>query len=208
MNAQTNVGWADRLGPTARTIVMIVTIILGIFAIGMVAGFSYAMIEDGRLPTKPLAYVIFAAMLGLVAGTGWMLLSLFRSIHPNATLRSALLGIGGRRWPDLRSARSSGLVIAPDNGVPCRVDGRSPHNRVIASVHHDPARPAASSITAPSMIMRACLSVGSTIGFTSFLSLSDPWFSRAAPGPTPTSLGLRSSHFCTSCAGLGPVQVR
>lgn len=87
MSAQTKSGWADRLGPTGRTIAIILTIILGMLAVGMVAGFSYAIIEDGKIPTKPIVYLIFSAMVGLVAGAGWMLLSLFRAIHPERMSR-------------------------------------------------------------------------------------------------------------------------
>ena len=81
MDARTNDGWANRLGPTARTIAIILAVVLGVFAIGMVGGFSYALIEDGQLPTKPQVYLIFAAMIGLVVASGWVLLSLFRSIQ-------------------------------------------------------------------------------------------------------------------------------
>lgn len=81
MNSDLSPGWADRLGTGTRTMLIIVTFILGVFAIGMVGGFSYAVIDDGKLPTKPLAWLIFAVMIALVAGTGWVLLSLFRSIH-------------------------------------------------------------------------------------------------------------------------------
>ena len=81
MNAEAKQGWADRMGPGARTVAIIVAVILGVFAVGMVGGFSYAVIEDGSLPTKPILYLIFAGMIGLVVLVGWILRSLFRSIH-------------------------------------------------------------------------------------------------------------------------------
>ena len=81
MNSETSPRWADRLGTSARTILIIVVFILGVFAIGMIAGFGFAVIENGKLPIKPVAYLIFVAMIGLVALLGWVLLSLFRSVH-------------------------------------------------------------------------------------------------------------------------------
>lgn len=87
MNSDVSPRWADRLGTGSRTTLIIVAFILGVFAIGMVGGFSYAVIEDGKLPTKPRTYLIFAAMVGLVAVVGWVLLSLFRSIHPERLSR-------------------------------------------------------------------------------------------------------------------------
>ena len=93
MDVQQRDGWVNRLGPASRTVAIIAAFVLGLFAIGMVAGFSYAVIEDGKLPTKPLAYLIFAGMIGLVALTGWVLLSLFRSIHPER-----MSGFDKRYW--------------------------------------------------------------------------------------------------------------
>ena len=87
MNAPASANWANRLGPTARIITIIVAFTFGMFAVGMVAGFSYAVIAEGRLPTKPIAYLSFAAMIGLVALIGWVLLSLFRSIDPDGMSR-------------------------------------------------------------------------------------------------------------------------
>ena len=74
--------WADRLGPGVRTILIIATFLLVVFAVGMVGGFSYAVLEDGEFPTKPVVWLIFAAMIALVIGTGWALISLVRSTHP------------------------------------------------------------------------------------------------------------------------------
>ena len=93
MTVEVSPRWADRLGTGTRTTLIIVTFVLGIFAIGMVGGFSYAVIEDGKLPTKPLAWLIFAAMIALVAGAGWILLSLFRSMHPER-----MSGFDKRYW--------------------------------------------------------------------------------------------------------------
>ncbi len=93
MNSDTSQRWADRLGTGTRTILIIVTSILGVFAIGMVGGFSHAVIEDGQLPTRPLVWLIFAAMVALVAFIGWVLLSLFRSIHPER-----MSGFDRRYW--------------------------------------------------------------------------------------------------------------
>ena len=93
MKAQPLAGWADRLGSTARFTLIVLGAILGLFAVGMVAGFSYAIFEDGQLPTKPLAYLIFAAMLGLVAVVGWVLVTLIRSRNPQA-----MSGFDRRYW--------------------------------------------------------------------------------------------------------------
>ena len=93
MNSDTPPRWADRLGTGTRTALIIATFILGVFAVGMVGGFSYAVIEDGQLPTKPLIYLIFAGMVALVAFVGWVLLSLFRSIHPER-----MSGFDKRYW--------------------------------------------------------------------------------------------------------------
>ena len=87
MNAHSQGNWASRLGPTARTILIIVAVIFGMLAIGMVAGFSYAIVEDGKLPTKPIVWAILVAMIGLVAATGWVLLSLYRSLQPERMSR-------------------------------------------------------------------------------------------------------------------------
>jgi len=93
MGAQINAGWADRLGSTARVTLIVVILILGIFMIGMVAGFSYAVFEDGKLPTKPLAYIIFAAMIGFAALVGWVLATLIRSLRPQS-----MSGFDRRYW--------------------------------------------------------------------------------------------------------------
>lgn len=93
MDVRVNQGWADRLGPGARTIAIIVAVILGVFAIGMVVGFSAAVIEDGQLPTKPVAYLIFATMIALVALVGYVLLSLFRAVYP-----ARMSGFDRRYW--------------------------------------------------------------------------------------------------------------
>ena len=87
MNAHSQGNWASRLGPTARTILIIVAVIFGMLAIGIVAGFSYAIVEDGKLPTKPIVWAILVAMIGLVAATGWVLLSLYRSLQPERMSR-------------------------------------------------------------------------------------------------------------------------
>ena len=59
----------------------------------MVAGFSYAVFDDGQLPTKPIAYIIFAAMIGLVAVVGWVLATLIRSLNPQM-----MSGFDRRYW--------------------------------------------------------------------------------------------------------------
>lgn len=87
MNSEPSPRWADRLGTGSRTFLIVTTFIFGVFAVGMVGGFSYAVIEDGKLPTKPLVWLVFAAMVGLVAFVGWVLLSLFRSIYPERMSR-------------------------------------------------------------------------------------------------------------------------
>lgn len=93
MDAQTNTGWADRLGSTARVTLIIVTSILAVLMIGMVAGFSYAIYEDGQLPTRPLAYIVFASILGVAAVVGWVLASLIRSLRPET-----MSGFDRRYW--------------------------------------------------------------------------------------------------------------
>jgi len=93
MNSDTSPRWADRLGTGSRTFLIVTTIIFGLFAVGMVAGFSYAVLQDGKLPTKPLVWFVFAAMIALVAFVGWVLLSLFRSIH-----RERMSGFDRRYW--------------------------------------------------------------------------------------------------------------
>ena len=87
MDARTKGNWASRLGPTARTTLIVVAMIFGMLAVGMVGGFGYAIIEDGKLPTKPLVWLILATMIGLVAAAGWVLLSLYRSLHPERMSR-------------------------------------------------------------------------------------------------------------------------
>lgn len=93
MNADANAGWAERLGSTARVLLLVATAIFGVFAVGMVGGFSAAVIEDGQLPTKPIAWLIFAAMLGLVAVIGWILARLIRSFRPQT-----MSGFDRRYW--------------------------------------------------------------------------------------------------------------
>lgn len=93
MTAQPNAGWADRLGSTARAALIVVTSILAVFVIGMVAGFTHAIFEDGRLPTKPLAYLTFAAIIGAAALVGWVLATLIRSLRPHS-----MSGFDRRYW--------------------------------------------------------------------------------------------------------------
>lgn len=93
MNADAKAGWAERLGSTARVLLLVVTAIFGVFAIGMVGGFSAAVIEDGQLPTKPIAWLIFAAMVALVAVIGWILATLVRSFRPQT-----MSGFDRRYW--------------------------------------------------------------------------------------------------------------
>ena len=93
MNAEANAGWAERLGSTARILLLVVTAIFGVFAIGMVGGFSAAVIEHGQLPTKPVVWLIFAAMVGLVAVVGWVLATLVRSFRPQT-----MSGFDRRYW--------------------------------------------------------------------------------------------------------------
>ena len=81
MDVQANAGWADRLGSTARYSLIVLVSVFGVFMIGMVAGFSYAVIEDGQLPTKPKAYLVFAAIIGATALVGWVLATLVRSLR-------------------------------------------------------------------------------------------------------------------------------
>ena len=93
MNSDKSLRWADRLGTGTRTILIVTTFIFGVFAVGMVGGFSYAVLEDGKLPTKPLVWLIFAAMIALLAFVGWVLLSLFRSLNPQT-----MSGFDRRYW--------------------------------------------------------------------------------------------------------------
>ena len=81
MNAQVNAGWADRLGSPTRYSLIVLVSVLGIFMLGMIGGFSYAIIEGGRLPTKPQAYLSFAAIIGVTALVGWVLATLIRSLR-------------------------------------------------------------------------------------------------------------------------------
>lgn len=82
MEQQANAGWADRLGPTPRITLIVVTATLGLLAVAMLAGYSYAFIEHGHLPNTPRAYFKFAVMVGLVALFGWLVTKLIRSIRP------------------------------------------------------------------------------------------------------------------------------
>lgn len=87
MTAQPPTRWADRLGSGTRTLLIFIAFLAGLFALGMVGGFSYAVLEDGKIPTKPLVWLIFAAMIALVAVIGWVLISLFRSVYPERMSR-------------------------------------------------------------------------------------------------------------------------
>lgn len=82
MDVAARSNWADRLGSTSRYTLIVLTAILAIFMIGMIGGFSYAIYEDGKLPTKPLAYIIFAAIIAVTAVAGWVLATLIRSLRP------------------------------------------------------------------------------------------------------------------------------
>ncbi len=82
MNSETSPRWADRLGTGTRTILIVVASIFGMISVGMVAGVGYAVFEDGKVPTKPIVWLIFAAMIALVISIVWALRSLFRSIYP------------------------------------------------------------------------------------------------------------------------------
>lgn len=82
MNVRKRDGWADRLGSTARYSLIVIASLLAVLVTGMVAGFSYAVYEDGGLPAKPLPYLVFAAIIGLAAIIGWVLAVLIRSIRP------------------------------------------------------------------------------------------------------------------------------
>ena len=93
MDVQANERWADRLGTTARVVLILVSSILGVFAVGMLLGFSYSMIEHGHIPTKPIIYLIFAAMVGLVAVIVWFLVTVVRSARPKG-----LSGFDQRYW--------------------------------------------------------------------------------------------------------------
>ena len=93
MDAQSQGNWADRLGSTKRYTLIVVTSVLGIFMIGMVGGFSYAIYEDGQLPTKPLAYLAFAAIIGMTALVGWVLATLIRSLR-----HQSMSGFDRRYW--------------------------------------------------------------------------------------------------------------
>ena len=93
MNSEPSPRWADRLGTGTRTILIVTTFIFGVFAVGMIGGFSHAVVEEGKLPTKPIVWLIFAAMIALVAFIGWVLLSLFRSIYPER-----MSGFDKRYW--------------------------------------------------------------------------------------------------------------
>ena len=100
MNAQQPAGWADRLSGTARITLIVLTSILGFFIIGIVAGFSFAMIEHGDLPTRPVPYLVLAAILATAALVGWVLITLVRSIR-----RPAMSGFDRRYW------RMWGIVV-------------------------------------------------------------------------------------------------
>lgn len=93
MNSDMSPRWADRLGTGTRTILIVAAFIFGVFAVGMVAGYSTAVIEDGKVPTDPVVWLIFAAMVALVAFIGWVLISLFRSIYPER-----MSGFDKRYW--------------------------------------------------------------------------------------------------------------
>ncbi|MCY7280759.1 MAG: hypothetical protein LH610_07675 [Sphingomonas bacterium] len=93
MNAQGQGNWADRMGSTRRYTMIVIAAICGIFMIGMLAGFSYAIYEDGKLPTKPLAYIVFAAILALAALVGWVLTTLIRSLR-----HQSMSGFDRRYW--------------------------------------------------------------------------------------------------------------
>lgn len=87
MDVQVNAGWADRLGSTARVLLIIAAALLTIMMLGMVAGYGVAIYEDGKLPTKPLAYIVFAAIVGVTALAGWLLATLIRSLRPQTMSR-------------------------------------------------------------------------------------------------------------------------
>ena len=93
MDGQAQGNWADRMGSTKRYTLIVIISIFGIFMIGMLAGFSYAIYEDGKLPTKPLAYIIFAAILGLASLVGWVLATLIRSLR-----HQSMSGFDRRYW--------------------------------------------------------------------------------------------------------------
>lgn len=93
MDGQAQGNWADRMGSTKRYTLIVIISIFGIFMIGMLAGFSYAIYEDGKLPTKPLAYIIFAAIVGLASLVGWVLATLIRSLR-----HQSMSGFDRRYW--------------------------------------------------------------------------------------------------------------
>lgn len=100
MDAQSQGNWADRLGTTKRTILLVVTAILGVFVIGTIVVFGVAVTEDGQLPIKPLPYVIFAVFLALAAAVGWLMATLIRSFR-----RQEMSGFDRRYW------RMWGIVV-------------------------------------------------------------------------------------------------
>lgn len=106
MDARQNAGWADRLGSTTRILLLVVIAIFGVFAIGMAGGFSAAVIEHGQLPTKPVVWLIFAAMVGLVAVIGWVLATLVRSFRPQT-----MSGFDRRYWKMWAIVFALGLPI-------------------------------------------------------------------------------------------------
>ncbi len=93
MDERANSGWADRLGTTARVVMIIGASIFGVFAIGLIAGFSHSVIEHGHIPSKPSVYAIFAAMVGLLALIGWVLARLIRSFR-----HQTMSGFDRRYW--------------------------------------------------------------------------------------------------------------
>ena len=93
MDVHNNIGWADRLGSTARYALIAGTSVLGVFMLGMIGGFSYAVIEDGVLPTRPLAYVALALIIGTTALVAWVLAKLVRSVR-----HQAMSGYDRRYW--------------------------------------------------------------------------------------------------------------
>lgn len=68
----------ERLGPAGRTVAWLLLPLTALFVAGAITGFIVGAVEHGHLPTRPVAYLIFAAMLALFAGSVIGIISLLR----------------------------------------------------------------------------------------------------------------------------------
>jgi len=93
MDGQAQGNWADRLNPTARTASIVIALIAALLVFGAIVGVTVAVFEHGKLPNKPLAYVVFAGMLGLAALLSWFIAGLVRAVR-----RQQMSGFDRRYW--------------------------------------------------------------------------------------------------------------